>query len=180
MTQRYIDDVTGEIIEEGRSYRLQGPGGSYRDGGTIDVKDPEQLLAIVRDQITDKRSSAPFEVLVQTWEHLPLPTAYRKYAPELEPTPAPEPEPEPEPKPARTPFPYAYVDRPYIPLFTRPSVPSVPSSAGLVALANGRVVPERERDELVARIDKARTKFARAGAALCGCGDVDAHERNLP
>lgn len=182
MSQCYIDDVTGEIIERGRSFRLQGPDGGYRDGGVIDVQDPDQLLAIVRDQITSERSSPPFEVKVQTWQHSPLPTAYRKYAPEPEPEPEQIPEddaPFNEIRSFKVP-PFPSLGGYTLPLPPEMRVPSYFSRPSQYEFLTNP--PKRSQEEIDAaddRLRKRRRQYAEALAAFCGCKDVTEHERGL-
>jgi hypothetical protein len=181
MTQRYIDDVTGEIIATGRAFRIQPQGGSFSGVDTIDVQDVDQVLAIVRDKLTGKNQSPPVEIVVQSWTHMPLDTQYRKYAP-------PEPEPEEIPED----------DAPFneVRSFKVPSFPSlggftmalppemrVPSYASQNSQYEFLTIPpKRSQEEIDAaddRLRKWRHKYAKALAEFCGCKDVAAHEGNL-
>lgn len=182
MTQRYIDDVTGEIISTGRAFRIQPQGGSFSGGDTIDVQDVDQALAIVRDKLSAKNQSPPVEIIVQSWTHVPLNTDYRKYAP-----PAPEPDPEPEPDDGPfnevrsfkvPPFPsLGGYTLPLPPEMRVPSYFSRPSQYEF--LTNPSKRSQEEIDAADDRLRKRRRQYAEALAVFCGCKDVATHEGNL-
>lgn len=184
MTQRYIDDVTGEIISTGRAFRIQPQGGGYSGSiDTIDVQDVDQVLAIVRDKLAGKNQSPPVEIVVQSWTHTPLDTQYRKYAP-------PEPEPDLEPEPDDGPFnevrsfkvpPFPSLGGYTVPLPPEMRVPSYApkfSKYGFLNF-NNRERSQEEIDAADDRLRKRRRQYAEALAVFCGCKDVTEHERGL-
>lgn len=165
MTDRQIDDVTGEIIGEGRSYRIAGVLGKV---GTFDVVDVDTLLQLVRDHL-EGPSPQPLDIYtVIRLAADPVP-ALAEYAP-------------PKPKPFYVGKPPN--DGPFGPINTvawpekvpklTPAFPPPPFPPAPLSYYGGRTREEHVR--LVARWEKARARHARALMELCGCGDLDAHD----
>jgi hypothetical protein len=184
MTERNIDDVTGKMIEGGRSFKLQGQGGMYMDPGICETQDVDALLAILRDKLTGKRASPPLEIIIQSWEHSPLNTSYRQYAPvqdEEEPAPAPAPAPDDAPfGPIRTtpyPFPIPLPDsiRPFAYLNRDRVLWPVPKPTPKF-YPGADTAPSRAQKE---RAEKLRGKYVASLAAMCGCNDPTAHEGSV-
>lgn len=75
MTLRYLDDHTGVIISIGRSFQV----GIYLGDGdprdALDFVNVDDMLAVVRQALTEKRARPPLQIIVRTIEHIHRSTA---------------------------------------------------------------------------------------------------------
>jgi len=67
MSQGFIDDITGRVIKEGRSYRLE----TYYGSGDMvkDVVEFDDLIELLREVLTGEEPAMPLQITVQTWTH---------------------------------------------------------------------------------------------------------------
>lgn len=162
MTQQYTDDVTGKVIggDTERWWRV----GGLEMIGPQDITDLDTLVQVIRDHLTGK-SPAPIDVYTISRVPGDNPPPLARYAPK------------PEPAEAAKPTTFSD-DSPFNVLRSFRIPPAARSSYPFRFYAEP--APAEQRAELEARVLKARAKHVRALAALCGCNDIDAHERNLP
>lgn len=161
MTQEYTDDVTGKLITGERWWRVNGL--NLGDGmlPAQDFADVDTLLEVLRDHLTGEGSPLPIDVYTMARVGGVKPPAFARYADPV--TDAPE--------TLTTDAPFGPLRSFKIPTFGASKyrfIPAVPPAAP---------APDPQYDALKARADKARAKYVRAVAALCGCNDIDQHER---
>jgi hypothetical protein len=66
--QRFVDDRTGEVIYEGRSFQV----GIYDGSEPVEARDYvniDDALAVMREALTADRPRPPLQIVVRTWEH---------------------------------------------------------------------------------------------------------------
>lgn len=77
VTQRFIDDATGEIITEGRSYQVGIHYESDKPQEPLDFCNLDDMLDTIRAALESK-SRPPLQIIVRSWEHIkPTPRSWQ-------------------------------------------------------------------------------------------------------
>jgi hypothetical protein len=67
--QRPIDDATGQIIDQGRSFAIGIYTGDDQPAEERDYVNVEDLIAVLREALACKRPRPPLQIIVKTWSH---------------------------------------------------------------------------------------------------------------
>lgn len=70
MTKRPVDDATGEIITQGRSFEIGLYYGDDIPQQSMDFENIDDLLRVIRIALTKTRASPPLQIVVRSWEHI--------------------------------------------------------------------------------------------------------------
>lgn len=72
MSQRFVDDATGEIIRDGRSWSIGIYHGEDRPYEARDYTNIDDVMEIIREALTGERPRPPLQIVVQTITHMEL------------------------------------------------------------------------------------------------------------
>lgn len=70
MTSRFIDDKTGEIIGDGRSFQIGVHYGDDQPNEPLDFRNLEDVLDVIREALKDS-GKPPLQIIVRSWTHMP-------------------------------------------------------------------------------------------------------------